>query len=269
MIDFGLAGKRAIISGAGYIPGRAGHGRHSALLLAEAGATVACIDIDQGRARDIVAEIQSQGGKAFSVLADMTKPDEVNRAVSDVVRELGGIDVCVDIIGKATWNAVEEFTDEQWDQAILNNLSQAFYLFRAVSRQMIAQQTGGSMVALASVDGIAASGFHVAYGAAKAGLISMAKTMADELGRFGIRVNTVAPGNVAAGNEDQNEDHWAVDTLNPLLAPRGSDVGKAVLFLSSDLAARITGQNLVVDGGASIKSLWGITPEVLPLFKDF
>ena len=74
---------------------------------------------------------------------------------------------------------------------------------------------------------------------------------------------------MAAGNEDQNEDHWAVDTLNPLLAPRGSDVGKAVLFLSSDLAARITGQNLVVDGGATIKSLWGITPEVLPLFKDF
>src|ERR1700754_109226 len=100
MIDLGLTGKRAIVSGAGYIPERAGHGRFTALTLAEAGATVACVDIDEGRANGIVAEIEKAGGRAFPVIADMTEPAEVERAVAQAVRGLGGgVDVCVDIIG--------------------------------------------------------------------------------------------------------------------------------------------------------------------------
>ena len=104
MIDLGLEGKRAVVSGAGYIPTRAGHGRHSALNLAAAGATVACIDIDEGRAQGIVGEIEEAGGKAFYVLADMTDLAQVRRALDEAVSTLGGIDVCVDIIGKASWN---------------------------------------------------------------------------------------------------------------------------------------------------------------------
>ena len=102
MIDLGLTGKRAVVSGAGFIPERAGHGRQTSLKLAEAGATVACIDIDEGRAKGIVAEIESIGGKAFPVVADMTDREQVQRAVDEAAAGLGGIDVCVDIIGKAT-----------------------------------------------------------------------------------------------------------------------------------------------------------------------
>ncbi len=83
MIDLGLDGKGAIVSGAGYIPERAGHGRFSALNLADAGATVACIDIDESRAHGIVEEIQAKGGKAFPIIADMTVPDQVQRAVEE------------------------------------------------------------------------------------------------------------------------------------------------------------------------------------------
>jgi 3-oxoacyl-[acyl-carrier protein] reductase len=269
MISFELDGKRALVSGAGWIPERAGHGRASARKLAEAGATVACVDIDEGRGKAIVDEIHADGGQAFAIIADMTVRGEVERAVAEAVQTMGGIDVCVDIIGKATWNRSEEISDEDWAFTIQTNLTQVYYLFQTVGRQMIAQGTGGSLVALASVDGMVASRFHAPYGAAKAGVISLTKTFADELGRYGIRVNAVAPGNVGAGNEDQVEGDWANNGINPLAAPRGTDVGNAVLFLSSALAARMTGQTLVVDGGAAIKDLWGMTAEQLDQFRQF
>jgi 3-oxoacyl-[acyl-carrier protein] reductase len=268
MIDLGLSGKGAVVSGAGYIPERAGHGRSCARKLAEAGASVACVDIDRGRAERIVAEIQDDGGAAFPIVADMTVPADVERAVQEALAGLGSIDVCVDIIGGARRDRAESFSDEDWQWTLLNNVTQVFYLFQVVGRQMIVQGTGGSMVALASVDGFAASAMHAPYGAAKAGVISLAKTFAQELGRYGIRVNAVAPGNVGTGNEDWPEGRWAVDSVNPLAPPRARDIGNAVLFLCSELAARITGQTLIVDGGASIRELWGMTEEELPRFQS-
>ena len=268
MIDFGLRGKGAVVSGAGYIPERAGHGRICSLKLAEAGAAVACIDIDRGRAEGTAAEVRENGGTAFAIVADMTVHEDVQRAIDEAVEGLGRIDACVDIIGGARWEKVEAVTVEDWQWTMLNNVTQVFYLFQVVSQQMIAQGTGGSMVALASVDGIAAAAMHAPYGAAKAGVISLAKSFAQELGRHGIRVNAVAPGNVGTGNEDWPEGRWAVDAVNPLAPPRARDIGNAVLFLLSDLAARITGQTLVVDGGATIRELWGMTEEALPRFQS-
>ncbi len=268
MIDLGLEGKRAVVAGAGYIPGRAGHGRMSARKLADAGATVACIDIDEGRARGIVAEIAAAGGKAFPVIADMTDRGQVHRALDEAAEALGGIDVCVDIIGKATWDRAESFSEADWSWTILNNVTHVFFLFQAAGQHMIRQGTGGSLVALASADGIAAA-YHAPYGAAKAGVISLVKTFADELGRYGIRVNAVAPGNVGSGNEDQPQGEYGVNGINPLAAPRSRDVGNAVLFLSSALAERITGQTLVVDGGATIRSLWGMTPDVIDQYRQY
>jgi NAD(P)-dependent dehydrogenase (short-subunit alcohol dehydrogenase family) len=267
MIDLGLEGKGAIVSGAGYVPERAGHGRLTSLKLAEAGATVACVDIDKGRAEGIVAEVEGSGGKAFSVVADMTDPAQVERAVDEAAARLGSIEVCVDIIGGARWDNAQDFSLEDWNWTIQNNLSQVFYLFQTVGRKMIEQRTGGSMVALASVDGVNAAAMHAPYGAAKAGVISLAKTFAQELGRYGIRVNAVAPGNVGSGNEDWPEGQWAVDAVNPLAPPRSRDIGNAVLFLSSALGERITGQTLVVDGGAIIRDLWGMHEEILAQFK--
>lgn len=268
MIDLGIQGRRTIVSGAGYIPERAGHGRFTALNLAAAGAAVACIDIDEGRANDIVAEIRAAGGTAFPVVADMTVHSEVERAIEEAVRGLGGVDLCVDIIGRATWGPAEQFPEHVWDSTIRENLSQVFFLFQAVGRQLIRQGTGGSIVALASVDGIAAAGHHAPYGAAKAGVISLVKTFADELGRYGIRVNAVAPGNVGSGNEDQPPGEYAVNGINPLAAPRAHDIANAALFLCSELSARITGQTLVVDGGAIIHSLWGFHPERSAAFSE-
>jgi NAD(P)-dependent dehydrogenase (short-subunit alcohol dehydrogenase family) len=269
MADLGLRGKRAVVSGAGYRPERAGHGRFTALKLAEEGATVACIDIDEGRGDGIVKEITAAGGNAFPVIADMTKRAQASRAIEEAAGRLGGVDVCVDIIGGARWDKVEDFKDDDWAWTIENNLTQVYFLFQEVGRRMAAQPTGGSMVAIASVDGVRAAAYHVAYGAAKAGVISLVKTFADELGRYGIRVNAVAPGNVGDGNEDQPAGEYAVNGINPLAAPRGRDIANAVLFLSSALAERITGQTIVVDGGATIRSLWGMTEDALDNFRGF
>jgi 3-oxoacyl-[acyl-carrier protein] reductase len=263
-IDLGLNSKRAVVSGAGYIPGRAGHGRKTALRLAEAGATVACIDINEGRAAGIVEEIASAGGKAFPVLADMTDSGQVARAFEEAIAVLGGIDVCVDIIGGVTWDRVDVVSDDDWQWSIDNNLTQVFYFFREASRRMIEQGTGGSLVAISSVDGLASAKYHVAYGAAKAGVISLAKTFAEEVGRYGIRVNAVAPGNVGLGHEDQPVGVYAVDDVNPLAPPRNFDIANAVLFLCSSLSERITGQTIVVDGGATIRHFWGMREEHIP-----
>lgn len=264
MIDLGLSGKRAVVSGAGYIPERAGHGWFTSLALADAGASVACIDIDEQRAEQIAGAIVGRGGTAIPIVADMTDPEQVGRAIDDVEAALGGIDVCVDIIGGATWSKVEDFTPRLWDAAIHYNLTQVFYLFQAAAKYMIGQGSGGSLVAIASVDGIASATYHAAYGAAKAGVISLVKTFADELGRYGIRANAVAPGNVGTGNEDQPPGEYNVNGINPLAAPRAHDIANAALFLSSELAARITGQTLVVDGGATIRQLWGLGESMIP-----
>jgi 3-oxoacyl-[acyl-carrier protein] reductase len=267
MIDLGLAGKGAVVSGAGYIPERAGHGRMCSLRLAEAGSTVACVDIDPDRAAGIVEEIESAGGQAFPIVADMTVPEQVERALDEAHSRLGGIDVCVDIIGGARWDRAEDFSLDDWNWTIQNNLSQVFYLFQTAGRRMIQRGRGGSMIALTSVDGINAASMHAPYGAAKAGVISLAKTFAQELGRHGIRVNAVAPGNVGTGNEDWPDDQWAVNAINPLAPPRARDIANAVLFLSSSLADRITGQTIVVDGGAVIRDLWGMDDTILSRFQ--
>ena len=227
MADLGLSGKRAVVSGAGYLPARAGHGRASALKLAAEGAIVACIDIDEGRARGIVAEITEAGGQAFPVVADMTDRAQVKRALDEAIDHMGGIDVCVDIIGGARWDTVEDFTDDDWAWTIQNNLTQVFYLFQEVGRRMIPQGTGGSIVAIASVDGIAAAGYHVAYGAAKAGVISLAKTFADELGRTASGSTPWRPATSGRATRISRKASTAMNNVNPLLAPRTRDIANA------------------------------------------
>jgi NAD(P)-dependent dehydrogenase (short-subunit alcohol dehydrogenase family) len=269
MIDLGLSGKRAVVAGAGYIEERAGHGRFTALNLAAAGAAVACIDIDEGRAHGIATEINDGGGKAFPVVADVRERDQLSRAFDEAQAQLGGIDVCVDIVGIAAWNDVLSITAQEWDAQLRENLTQVFQVWQEAGRRMVEQGTGGALIALASVDGTVAAAYHAAYGAAKAGVISLAKTFAYELGRHGIRANAVAPGAVGAGNMGQpTTGPWGVDGVHPFLAPRAIDIANAVLYLASDLAARTTGQTLLIEGGATTKELWGITEELLPALRQ-
>jgi NAD(P)-dependent dehydrogenase (short-subunit alcohol dehydrogenase family) len=261
MIDLGLEGKRAVVVGAGFIPDRAGHGRASALNLAAAGATVACVDQHEGRAGAAAAEIVEGGGKAFPVVRDVSTVAGAQGAIDEAVEGLGGLDIVVDVVGDARWSRVWDTPEEDWDWVLLHNLTQVKYVYQAALKYMIPQGTGGVLISISSVDGIGSAALHVGYGAAKAGLIHMTKTFAEELGPYGIRVNSVAPGNVGGGVWDTPDPDYGSNPINPLAPPKGQDIGDGVLFLASRLARRVTGHTLVVDGGVLVRSPWGFNED--------
>lgn len=243
-----LDGRTLLVLGAGQ-----GIGRQTAHALSGAGATVVCIDVEADRAHDVAAELP---GTAHPWVGDVTRRDEVERLVADTVGVAGRLDGLVDIIGMARYATVLETTDEDWAWHFDICLRHAFLAMQIVGRAL-ADQGGGVMVFVASVSGLTSAPNHAAYGAAKAGLMSLVRTGAVELGPLGVRVNAVAPGvvwtpRVSAylGDEGRarNEDNTP---LGRVALP--ADIAGAALFLASDLAAYVTGQTLVVDGGVGVK----------------
>lgn len=268
-MDLDLAGKRVLIAGAGIRPPRPGFGRVAALKMASEGARIACLDFDKQRAEATADEVRAAGAEAITIVADMTKRTEVTGAIDQVVSAFGGLDISVDIIGGARWGRALEFEDDDWHWTMETNLRQNFLLFQAAGAQMAKQGTGGSMIAVASVDGFRSSPLHVAYGAAKAGLISMIKTFSEELGKYGIRVNGVAPGSVGPGNEGPGESEFGADPYCPLAKPRTRDIANAIVFFASNLSERVTGLTLPVDGGALSRTSLSYSEETMEYSKQF
>jgi len=251
VVDLRLGGKRALVAGAGQ-----GIGRATALLLAEAGARVACMDLDADRRAAIVQEIVTAGGAAVGLGGDLRERAAVEAAVAATVDAFGGIDIAIDIVGEARWNAALRQTDADWDESFALVLRHVFFLFQAAGAHMVEQRTG-SLVAVASVSGLFAAPFHAAYGAAKAGLVSLVKTFAVELAPKGVRVNAVAPGAIrtprvlAITTEERREASARSIPLGRMGEP--GEIAQVVAFLASDLASYVTGQTLAADGGASVK----------------
>jgi NAD(P)-dependent dehydrogenase (short-subunit alcohol dehydrogenase family) len=251
VLELGLEGKRALVAGSG-----PGLGRSCALGLAEAGAAVACVDFDAERAATVANEIRSQGGRARSAQADLRRSAEAELVVTETVEDFGGLDVVVDVIGEIRWGPVVELSDDDWDYSLDSVLRHVFNLGRAAGRQLVAQGQGGSIVAVSSVSGLASAPFHAPYGAAKAGIMSLTRSLAIELAPYGIRVNNVAPGAIATPR--------VVERLKTRRsrAPLGrmgetDEVAKVVVFLSSALASYVSGQTIVVDGAATAQFAMG------------
>jgi NAD(P)-dependent dehydrogenase (short-subunit alcohol dehydrogenase family) len=249
VIDLGLRGKRVLVAGAGQ-----GIGRACVLGFVEAGARVACVDVEPERARAVAAEA---GAAARAIVADLRERADVERAVAEAVDAFGGLDVAVDVVGEARWGRVLELSDADWDASFALVLRHVFHLAQAAGRRMVAQGTGGALISIASVSGLAAAPLHGAYGAAKAGLVALTKTLAVELAASGIRVNAVAPGAVltprllAMTTPERRAETARAIPLGRLAEPE--EIAKAVVFLVSDLASYVTGQTLVVDGGATVQ----------------
>jgi NAD(P)-dependent dehydrogenase (short-subunit alcohol dehydrogenase family) len=252
VIDWGLRGKRVLVVGAGQ-----GIGRACALAFAEAGARVACVDVAIDRARTVVSEVVATGGESVAIHADVRHRDQVEAAVRTTADGFGGVDVAVDIIGEARWGRVLQLSDTDWDESFALVLRHVFYLAQAAGRYMLAQGSGGAIVSVTSVSGLSAAPLHGAYGAAKAGLIALTKTLAVELAAAGIRVNAVAPGAIATPRAlamttpDRRAESARAIPMGRWGEPE--EIAKAVAFLASDLASYITGQTLVVDGGATVQ----------------
>ena len=246
MLDLGLEGKHAFVGGVG-----AGIGSACVRTLAAAGASVTCFDLDA-----TVAAVAARlaGARGIAVSGDARRPGEVQAAFDAAVAALGPIDVAVDVIGEARWGRTIDLDDTAWDESFDLVLRHFFNLARVAGKHM-AGRGSGAIVAIASVSGLRSAPLHGPYGAAKAGLMSLVRTLAIEMARDHVRVNAVAPGAVltprvdALMTEERRAESAASIPLGRLAAP--DDIAHAVAFLASDLASYITGQTIVVDGGAT------------------
>jgi NAD(P)-dependent dehydrogenase (short-subunit alcohol dehydrogenase family) len=252
LLELGLGGKVALVAGSG-----PGLGRSCALGLAEAGAAVACADFDGERAAAVAAEISSLGGRAVGMQADFRRSSDAEGAVTDTVARWGRLDAVVDVIGEIRWGSVADLTDEDWTYSIDGVMRHVFNLGRAAGRHLAAQGHGGSIVAVSSVSGLASAPFHAPYGAAKAGVMSLTRSLAIELAPSGVRVNCVAPGAVATPRV-MNRPGGPPPTRAPMgRMGEPDEIAKVVVFLSSDLASYVSGQTIVVDGAATAQFAMG------------
>ncbi|HEY7106341.1 MAG TPA: SDR family oxidoreductase [Acidimicrobiia bacterium] len=242
-----LDGRRFVVIGAGR-----GIGRQASHALAAAGARLLVVDIDAERAADVAEEVD-----AIPFVGNAVDRGAVDSFFTRAEHELGGLDGVVDIIGMAEYATITETSDDHWTWHFDIVLRHAFLAMQYAGRLMATSGRGGVMVFVASVSGITSAPRHSAYGAAKAGLMSLVRTGAVELGPAGIRVNAVAPGVVwtprvsAALGEQGRAANTANTPLRRVAHP--SDIAAAILFLSSDLSSYVTGQTLVVDGGVGAK----------------
>ena len=188
---FGLSGKKALIIGGGQ-----GMGESSARCLARAGCDVALVDLLPERAERVGQDIAAIGRQAFTIVGDVLDDGQITRIVAEAEAKLGGLDVMVSIVGAATWGSLLETTGVVWDQQMQLNLRYFFLVAKEVAQSLIRRGQGGAIVGIASVDGQRASPMRGAYGAAKAGLISLVQTMAVEWAPHHIRVNAIAPGHI-------------------------------------------------------------------------
>lgn len=258
MIETGLNGKVVIVTGAA-----AGIGRGTAERFAEEGAKVAAWDISAERADELVAGLESRGGEAMFQKVNVTNVGEVEAAVAAVVERWGGIDVLVNnagivrdaqLVKVKNGEVVSTMTDEQWDAVIGVNLKGVFNCARAVAPHLI-ERGGGAILNASSVACLNGNFGQTNYVATKAGVIGMTKTWARELGRYGIRVNAVAPGFVAT----EIISAMPEKVLQGMVAhtPLGrigdvADIANAYVWLASDAATWITGTTISVDGGLVI-----------------
>jgi NAD(P)-dependent dehydrogenase (short-subunit alcohol dehydrogenase family) len=242
-----MKGRRVLIVGGGQ-----GMGEATALLLASLGADLALLDIEIERAERVRSEVEKAGVSAYAVHGDVTDEASLVGAMARVEREFGAVDGLVTIIGMAAWSSIAEMTTETWDKDHNRNLRYVFIAAREFARSLIARSAPGSLVTIASVDGLRSGQNHAAYGAAKAGLVNLVRTMAQEWAPHGIRANCVAPGGIVTpriplGSPEQEAEGMALVPMRR----RGTtdEIAKAVTFFLSDMAAYVTGQTLAVDGG--------------------
>jgi 3-oxoacyl-[acyl-carrier protein] reductase len=204
------------------------------------------------RAEHVAAQVTGRGRRGIAIVGNVLVDAEIPEIIATADEQLGGIDILVSIVGQAVFGPALEMTPETWDLDQSRNLRYFFVLSRAAAAAMIRRERGGAIIGIASVDGIQGSAYHAAYGAAKAGLISLVKSLAVEWAEHGIRVNAVAPGHIVTPRLHDTNARVAFYADSPIpMKRRGqpADIGKAVTFLASDLAGYVSGVSLPVDGG--------------------
>jgi NAD(P)-dependent dehydrogenase (short-subunit alcohol dehydrogenase family)/rhamnose utilization protein RhaD (predicted bifunctional aldolase and dehydrogenase) len=256
----------AVVTGAG-----SGLGRSIAVGLAKAGAMVAIADVDEEAAEETAGIIRKEPAtgrqsQTMVIRCDVTNETDVGRAFEAVLENWGGLDILVNAAGVAPAYALIDMPVDKWRFALEVNLTGYFLMAKEAARIMLRQGMGGNIINLSSKSGLEASKNNTAYNATKAGEIHMARGWALELGEYGIRVNSVAPGNVFEGSKIWNQRYINICAKKYGIKPqeviafytdrtalkreiKGQDVADAIIFLCSDRARTVTGQTLVPDSG--------------------
>ncbi|MGD2252693.1 MAG: 3-oxoacyl-ACP reductase FabG [Anaerolineales bacterium] len=245
-----LKDKVALVTG-----GSLGIGTAIVLDLARSGAHVAFTYRRHGdEAKQIAKQVEAMGRKALVLQADVSSFDDAQKTVAETQEKLGGLDILVNNAGMNWDGVVWKMTEEQWDRVIAVDLKGTFNYIRAAA-PIFKDQGGGKIVNITSINGLRGKFGQSNYTAAKGGVIALTKTVARELGRYGINVNAVAPGlietpMVKEAPEKVRDMALAEIVLGRLGQPE--EVAWVVTFLSSEMARHITGEVITVDGGQYI-----------------
>ena len=242
-----LTGKTALITGAAR-----GIGKAIALKFAEEGANIAFTDLAVNEETE--AEIAALGVKAKSYASNSADFQQTEEVVKAVKEEFGSIDILVNNAGITKDGLMLRMTEQQWDAVIAVNLKSAFNFIHACVPVMM-RQRGGSIINMASVVGVHGNAGQANYAASKAGLIALAKSIAQEMGPKGIRANAIAPGFIETAMTAQLSDEIREEWKKKIPLRRGGqvdDIANTALYLASDLSSYVSGQVIQVDGGMNM-----------------
>ncbi|BCL27289.1 SDR family NAD(P)-dependent oxidoreductase [Streptomyces aurantiacus] len=247
---YDLTGRTAFVTGAA-----SGIGRACAVLLAEAGATVHCADRDSQGLDETAALVKDMGGTAHTHTLDVTD----RRRLSEAVAACARLDVMAAVAGIMHSSPVLETRDEDLDRVLGVNFKGVLYACQEAARSMLASDTRGSIITMASGAVDTGGPGLLCYGAAKAAVVQLTKTLATEMGPHGIRVNAVAPGWIRTPMTDRHDDEAQArtETVMARRSPLGrvgepEDIAHAVLHLASDASSFTTGQILRPNGGVAM-----------------
>lgn len=245
-----LEGKTALITGAAR-----GIGKAIALKFASEGANIAFTDlvIDEN-GKETEKEIEALGVKAKGYASNAANFEETHTVVAEIHKDFGSIDILVNNAGITKDGLMMRMTEAQWDAVLGVNLKSAFNFIHAVTPIMMRQRSG-SIINMASVVGVHGNAGQCNYSSSKAGMIGLAKSIAQELGSRGIRANAIAPGFIITAMTDKLSDEIKAEWCKKIPLRRGGtpeDVANVATFLASDLSSYVSGQVIQIDGGMNM-----------------
>ena len=260
MTEQPLKGKVAVITGGG-----SGIGRATALLLAEEGATIATIDHTQEESQKTIDQIHQNGGNGIMTVADVSQPDQVERAFQHIIAAFDRIDIVFANAGiNGVWAPIEDLTPEEWDRTLDTNLKGTFLTTKYAVPHL--KKQGGSIVITASVNGtrIFSNTGATAYATSKAAQVAFTKMVALELAPHRVRVNVICPGAIITAINESTTRRDLESIQTPVEFPKGKiplndgkpgtseQVAQLVLFLASNASSHISGTEIYIDGTESL-----------------